>query len=816
VKLAFNVLIIKEQSKIISILQFYYKLVIKLFYLMSNTKKYILLILYLISSISLFSQTKIDSLKRILKTQAVDSLKVKTYNELSYEIVPYNQDEAASYARKALKLAKKIKYKKGMGTAFHNLGNACYYASKIDSGLFFYQKALDLRQSIDDKLGMASTLNNLGNIYSYIGNTTKALEYSKKSLDINIQLDDKEGIASSYYTIGSLYENIGNYSEALVNLTKGLDISTEISFKKGQASCYNVIGIIYNKQGNYKKALENYIEGLKINEILGDKPAMADSYNNIGSISERMNHLDDALSYYQKSLKINEELKYFPGIAKVLNNIGNVYKELSDKDSTYTKKAIDNYSKSLAIAKEIGDARIEADCYSNIAALFKESKKYESAILNYQKSLEIKEYFQDMRGVALENIGIGECYYELAQFEKAVFHLQQAYEFGKEANSLEHLNASANLLSLSYAGMKNYKKAFEYSIEQNAINQRLNNDENTKKITQLSMQYEFDKKQKQIEFEQKEKDLANEAKINRQKVLIYSAAIVILLMVMLSVVILRNATIMKAKNTLLAHQKEEIEYKNKSITDSITYASKIQRALLPTDDFGGDFISDHFILLKPRDIVSGDFYWVRQKGNKIFVSAADCTGHGVPGALMSMLGISFLNDILNNSEIEKIEAHLILNELREKIKNSLRQRGKENEAQDGMDMALCVIDVEKYTLEYAGAYNPLYLIRNGELIHFKPDRMPIGIYSREKESFTKYEEQLKSGDALYMFSDGYVDQFDETGENKFMSKPFKRLLLMMQEKSFAEQKQVLEKTLKEWQGNSEQIDDILVMGLKIA
>jgi serine phosphatase RsbU (regulator of sigma subunit) len=163
-----------------------------------------------------------------------------------------------------------------------------------------------------------------------------------------------------------------------------------------------------------------------------------------------------------------------------------------------------------------------------------------------------------------------------------------------------------------------------------------------------------------------------------------------------------------------------------------------------------------------------------------------------------------------------MEANIILNELRLKVKNSLNQRGKMNETQDGMDMALCVIDIENYTLQYAGAYNPLYLIRNGELIHFKADRMPIGIYSREKDSFSKYEDKLLPGDALYMFSDGYVDQLDETGENKFMSKPFKRLLLSIQDKEFSQQKEILENTLKEWQGNAEQIDDILVMGLKIS
>lgn len=780
-------------------------------------KRYIaFLILLLFSVLSSFSQAKIDSLKKVLKTQTEDTVRVNTLNKISNEVVSSNQSEAEQFARKALRLARKLNYRKGIAAAYHNIGNTFYYRNIIDSALSHYERALDIRQAIDDKFGMASTLNNLGVIYQYyIGDIDKALEYNKKSLEINLELGDEKGVAMSYYNIGSLYGDVGNYSEALINLNKGLALSSKIGYKRGKASCYNAIGTIYDNQGDYQRALENYFSGLKINEELGVRTDIGQSYNNIGIISEKMGHLDEALSYYKKTLKIKQEIQDYNGVAISLNNIGNIYVEKAKEDSSYIQKAIDNYTQSLNIAKEIKNGKIEADSYLNIATVFKKNGKYYQAIQNYEKSKEIKTYFSDKRGIASVNVGIGECYYELGDYQMAIKILKKVYEFGQSSNSLELLKASSNLLSLSHSKIGDYKKAFEYSIEQNTIAQNLKNDENTKKITQLSMQYESEKKLDSLKYRQKEQNLAAQAKINRQKVLIYSAVIVIVLMILLTVVILRNAKIMQTKNKLLAHQKEEIERKNKSITDSITYASKIQQALLPTDDFGGNFISDHFILLKPRDIVSGDFYWVRQKGNKILVSAADCTGHGVPGALMSMLGISFLNDILNNLKPSEIEADKILNILRSKVKKSLRQRGKENEAQDGMDMALCVIDTDTYELQFAGAYNPLYLIRNDELTRFKPDRMPIGIYVREKPSFTKYETKLQSGDTLYMFSDGYIDQFDESGEQKFMSKPFKRLLLNNQDKNLEEQRKVLEKTLQQWQGNSEQIDDILVLGLKI-
>ncbi|MDA3892886.1 MAG: nitrate/nitrite transporter NrtS [Salinivirgaceae bacterium] len=265
--------------------------------------------------------------------------------------------------------------------------------------------------------------------------------------------------------------------------------------------------------------------------------------------------------------------------------------------------------------------------------------------------------------------------------------------------------------------------------------------------------------------------------------------------------------------TLRRKAEQKVRKQNEHIAQSINYASRIQNAVLPSGDKIAELMPEHFILFKPRDIVSGDFYWMARNENKLILTAADCTGHGVPGAFMSMLGVSFLNEIVLKERVNK--AHEILNKLRVSVKSTLSQSGGENDTKDGMDMALCIIDYDTMTMQFAGAYNPLYLVRNSELIQYKADRMPIGVHLKEKATFTNHEISLEKGDSFYIFSDGYMDQFGGDEGRKFSSKAFKELILSMQEKSMAEQRVILGENFKMWRGNHSQIDDVLVIGGKI-
>ncbi|MFH1320499.1 MAG: SpoIIE family protein phosphatase [Bacteroidota bacterium] len=283
--------------------------------------------------------------------------------------------------------------------------------------------------------------------------------------------------------------------------------------------------------------------------------------------------------------------------------------------------------------------------------------------------------------------------------------------------------------------------------------------------------------------------------------------------------------IIKQKTAEVVKQKEEIERKNKDITDSINYAQKIQEAILPSDKNLKALLPDSFVLFKPKDIVSGDFYWLTEKDGKALIAAADCTGHGVPGAFMSMIGSSLLNEIVNDKGIT--QPAKVLDSLKEGIIKSLQQTGKAGQQKDGMDIGFCTFsspDKEgKWGLmEFSGAYNPLFLIRNNELEETRADRMPIGIYEETDKTFTNHEIPLQKGDAIYLFSDGFVDQFGGPKGKKFMSRRFKQLFLDIHKMDMIEQGKILEKTIEEWKAHPdhtgvqfEQMDDILVIGIKI-
>ncbi len=269
----------------------------------------------------------------------------------------------------------------------------------------------------------------------------------------------------------------------------------------------------------------------------------------------------------------------------------------------------------------------------------------------------------------------------------------------------------------------------------------------------------------------------------------------------------------------VVRQKEEIEGKNeeleilyKQVTDSIHYAKRIQEAILPSQQYIDEVLPNSFVLYKPKDIVSGDFYWVVKKNNLVYFAAVDCTGHGVPGAFMSLVGHNILQDIINHSS--KITPAEIMNSLREGVINTLNSDNSAKDTKDGMDMTLCCINYDTLELQYAAAFNPLYLVRNGELVQHEANKFPIGKFIGEKQYFKNNVVQLQKNDQIFIFSDGYADQFGGPKGKKFMVGNFRKLLLNVSKQSLKNQKETLESTLNNWQGDQEQVDDVLVIGVK--
>ena len=346
------------------------------------------------------------------------------------------------------------------------------------------------------------------------------------------------------------------------------------------------------------------------------------------------------------------------------------------------------------------------------------------------------------------------------------------------------------------------------------------------------MRTDFEVAQKQIEV-----DLLTHQRRN-QKYINILAAVASVLIILLAVGLYRRYIFVKLTNVKISTQRDEIEsqrdeveaqrdlleahrdlvvVQKNEIIESINYAQRIQSAMLPPESYFSELLKDYFILYKPRDIVSGDFYWIKQVKQYIVLVVADCTGHGVPGAFMSMLGVSNLNEIVQRREIT--QANLVLNELRKQIKYALRQHGERDDPKDGIDMALCVLDLESMKMQYAGANIPFYLIKDvkgrPELREIKADRMPLGYYQSEDVSFVNHDIQLDKGDSFYMFSDGFIDQKGGEEGKKFLSKNFKNLLLENHDRAMHDQKGILEKTLSDWMGDNSQIDDILVVGVRV-
>ncbi|OQX96848.1 MAG: hypothetical protein B6I24_10680 [Bacteroidetes bacterium 4572_128] len=335
----------------------------------------------------------------------------------------------------------------------------------------------------------------------------------------------------------------------------------------------------------------------------------------------------------------------------------------------------------------------------------------------------------------------------------------------------------------------------------------------------METKYETEKKEKENIILKKNKE-KQEITIQKQKIAGFSILIFLILAIIIAIWFFKlkrkqekaNKSLQE-KNIKIKKQRNEIQKNHRKITDSINYASRIQNALLPNENDFKENLKKHFIFYKPKNIVSGDFYYFKKIDEYIIIAAADCTGHGVPGAFVSMLGIAFLNEIIRKKEIKT--AAEVLEELRIYVKTSLKQKGENyDETKDGMDIAMCVINEKTNILQFAGAYNSLYLVRDNELKIIKATRNPIGIFLKEKP-FVNNIIQLNKNDKLYMFSDGYIDQFGGKKGRKFQTRNFNKLILKISNENFSEQKQILEKTIERWKNGIEQNDDILIIGIGI-
>ncbi len=773
-----------------------------------------LLILILLPALC-FSQPKAkhDSIMKIIDETHLDSVKAKNYLEVG-DLYQYSQqDSALKYYRKALSIAKSSNYKKIESKCYNYIGIIFFYQSEFDTTIHYFKKSLDLKKEIGDKAGMANSYNNLGIIAKNRGNYAKALEYYNEVLDIRKKLHPstasdearKESLikmGDALMNIGNVNYSMGDYPDALTNYNESLAYYDSVSHQEGISSCYNNIGNIFEEQENYDKAIEYYHQALDINLKLNEVRNLGTIYNNIGEISLKKSNLKMARDYFMKSLNCREQTNDKRGMSAVYSNLAMVYY----KQEEYSA-ALNMINKALKIDYQIGDKKGTAEDLNYLARIYTAQHKYNEAIDMANKSLEISNSIQ----------------------------------------ALLQSKESHRLLSIAYEELGNYSKALQEHKLFKDLDDRLFNKEKHEQIEELEQQYQAEKKQQMLE-KQKALVKKQKAEIKQHKITryFYTAGSIFLLIISSLIYwnyrlkqkankrlneknveietqneelqqqneeILNQRDELQKQRDLANSQKNAIAVKNDEITSSIQYAKSIQTAVLPQNYYISKILRDYFILFKPKDIVSGDFYWFSKKEDKIIAAAVDCTGHGVPGAFMSLLGMSLLNDIVD--EIRDIKANDILNILRTRMIQALHQTDLNDENRDGMDIALVVWNKNTNMIQYPGAYNSLYLVREGKLIEYKPNRMTISIRSKLDKSFTNNDLQAKPGDMVYLATDGYSDQISDRTHKKMTRQRFKKLLGKIADNDPATQKNELNSHFETWRGDYEQVDDVLVVGIRI-
>jgi serine phosphatase RsbU (regulator of sigma subunit) len=632
-----------------------------------------------------------------------------------------------------------------------------------------------------------------------------------------------------------------NPARSLEHARKALKISKEIKSLRSEALALHNIGNAYYNLADYKTALDYYLRSLRIKESLGvNKKGLLVSLGSVGNVFLDLKKPDEAYKYLNQALQIAKEIDHKTGTASALIAIGTVYSEKKDFD-----KALQYDFQALKIFEETGNTEAAATCYNNIADAYQDLGDFKKSRFYVTKASRLYEETGNVYGMALAYNNMGSLYEKTGEYQRAINYYKQGLEKANQIGANDRVLAAYKGLADCYKRTGQYREALSVNELYQQMNDSIYNTESTKQIAEMQGKFEAEKKSQEIALLTKDKKI-RENELGKQRTINLILAIGSCLVLLLAIVAIRAYTQKKKINNELAVKNLKIETayniiedQHKDITGSIRYAKRLQEAILPTSAFKTIFGDKAFVFYKPKDIVSGDFYWVHEVRNEpgiqneavnvqlrtsnskqILFAAVDCTGHGVPGAFMSIVGHSLLNQSVN--EHGRTKPSEILDELNVGVNNTLRQTVEESIVKDGMDMALCSLTEQEnggFKFEFAGANNPVWIVRanNSKVVtEIKGDKFPIGNFvGEELHQFANHQTELLPGDTIYIFTDGFADQFGGAKGKKFKYKPLQELLISINNKSMREQHDLLGKTLVEWKGDLEQVDDILIIGIRI-
>lgn len=718
-------------------------------------------------------------------------------------------------------------------------------------------------------------------IFSFSLFSTAFTQEDSIIIEYKIKLKSTQSIkekATVYYELSENYgfKNLDSslvYAQKLVNLYDS-DFDNDTSFIKLIANGYNNIGVLNRFAGKTENTFSYLFKAAEMLEIINDKPSLVETYDNISTIYSQSGNYSKSLEYRYKVLKLSKEINDFERLISVIIGIADLYKEINEtkkaeelylkviddietkKNNLTTKslaKALNNYGilkknqgddklalalfeRANEVSTKNNDVLTKSFTLANIGSIYHESGDFQKAKEYLYESTAIRKKYNMKRDLAGSYNNIARLHKNMGNSDSTLFYGNLAFELAKEINSPSDLMMSSELLYHHYKNKNDFKKSLEFLEILSSM--RIIDKEKKYQKDIFKQQYDFEYKQK-LEQDSiktlKETEITNlkhQQEVSNQKRNTFMSltglfiALLIggLLFISIKKTKKKNAELTN-KNEVISFQKSVLEDKNQEIRDSIIYAKRIQNAILPPLKLVKEYLPQSFILYTPKDIVAGDFYWIEHKNDTILFAAADCTGHGVPGAMVSVV----CNNGLNRSVREHglTDPGKILDKTKEIVIQEFEK--SDEDVKDGMDISLCSLKFsESYIkLKWAGANNPLWIIRpihsemeanslnNGfELLEYKGDKQPIGKYSTE-EPFTTHSIELQKGDSIYVFTDGFADQFGGEKGKKLMYKPFKELLLSIQESNMDEQKEILEKYFESWKGTLEQVDDVCIIGVRI-
>lgn len=752
-----------------------------------------------------YAQYNNDSLIKALSFSKSDTSYISTAFFLMRSKSYFNTEVLEKVNSKVHEKEKNVKDNLSKAKIYSIYGGFLFKSGRADSGLAWLSKSATLFKDLNMPVYELNIKITMASFYLETSNFSEAEKAYTEIISLGAAAKDSSAIGIGYHGLGSINEAKGNLSEAMSTYKKALLCYRAAKDFKGVAGAYMNLGATYHYMGWHKEALKYYLLAEKTSKESNFMPGLAVVSGNIGNTYAMLKDYETAANYFKSSIKLNTEIQNYVSVALSNNALGKIALEKKDfkPAETYIARA-DSFLKAVGNLEAIIGNEIN---YGELKHLTHDIK---SSVAHYTRAIKLADSLDVKNMIVDAYCGMSVIAEEQKNIPEAISLLTRALSIAKQSESLSQIKEAYGRLSELYAQNKQYKEAFEAGRNFTLFSDSLNKSASENELIRSTMRYEFDKETEQAKLEQVKKDAETEQRLFRQRITLAALAIIAILVLVFLLFLYNRFRLISKQKVIIEEQNTALGEKNSEILDSITYAKRLQDAILPPQHFIDKYLPENFVLYKPKDIVAGDFYWMEVKGDCVFIAAADSTGHGVPGAMVSVVCSNALNRAVN--EFKQANTAFILDKTRELILDTFSKSS--TNVNDGMDISLLCINRKKNTVQWSGANNALWYIQNNELMSITADKQPVGKTLYPKP-FTLHEMHIVTGTQFYLFTDGYADQFGGEKGKKYKYKQLQNLLTSLSLLDMKSQKEKLENDFEAWKGHLEQVDDVCIIGIKL-